>query len=210
MRSLRAVLAAVLVSTGPAFAGEPLPHPSGPYPADTLPTDMPDHVPHTLADALGITYETNPQLTGQRAKLRATDEGVPTALAGWRPTVTVSASWGAAVGRFEQSAACGGFLQDPGQYQAACYKNGVVTGTNTSNFNSAGTYTDAMKNNRGTNTQTGTITQYLYRGGHTLASTNQAENDVFTARAQLIAQEETIFGETVNAYVTFVENTQWS
>jgi outer membrane protein len=65
-----------------------------------------------------------------------------------------------------------------------------------------------MKNNRNTNTQSGTVTQYLYRGGKTTATTHQAENDVFAARAQLIAEEETVFSDTVNAYVTYVEDTQ--
>jgi hypothetical protein len=41
--------------------------------------------PFTLAQALGLAYETNPQLEAQRAALRATDEEVAKALAGWRP-----------------------------------------------------------------------------------------------------------------------------
>src|SRR5579883_3363551 len=41
----------------------------------------------TLTDALSQAYQYNPQLLAQRAQLRATDEGVPQALAGWRPTV---------------------------------------------------------------------------------------------------------------------------
>jgi len=47
-----------------------------------------------LDQVLATTYVTNPVLAAQRAQLRATDEGVPQALAGWRPTVTVSASAG--------------------------------------------------------------------------------------------------------------------
>lgn len=48
----------------------------------------------SLVDALAKAYETNPQLLSQRAALRATDEQVPQALSGWRPTVTVSGSAG--------------------------------------------------------------------------------------------------------------------
>ena len=48
----------------------------------------------TLREALGLSYQTNPQLDAQRAQLRAVDEGVPQAKAGWRPTVTVSAFGG--------------------------------------------------------------------------------------------------------------------
>ena len=40
----------------------------------------------TLNEALGVTYETNPQLDAQRAALRATDEDVAKANAGWRPS----------------------------------------------------------------------------------------------------------------------------
>ena len=43
--------------------------------------------PRTLADALSVTYAYQPLLQSERAKLRATDENVPSALAGWRPTV---------------------------------------------------------------------------------------------------------------------------
>ena len=44
-------------------------------------------VPRTLIEALAATYLNQPALQAERAKLRATDENVPTALAGWRPTV---------------------------------------------------------------------------------------------------------------------------
>jgi outer membrane protein len=42
----------------------------------------------TLTQAMAEAYNTNPQLLAQRALLRATDEQVPQALSGWRPTVT--------------------------------------------------------------------------------------------------------------------------
>ena len=46
----------------------------------------------TLADALGRAYLGNPALLAERAKLRAVDEQVPQALAGMRPSVSVSAT----------------------------------------------------------------------------------------------------------------------
>lgn len=52
------------------------------------------NVPHTLAEALAATYSNQPALQAERAKLRATDENVPTALAGWRPTVLLAGSVG--------------------------------------------------------------------------------------------------------------------
>jgi TolC family type I secretion outer membrane protein len=41
----------------------------------------------TLDQALALAYQNNPTLLGERAALRATDEGVSQALAGWRPTI---------------------------------------------------------------------------------------------------------------------------
>jgi outer membrane protein len=51
-------------------------------------------VPHTLSQALAATYAYQPALQAERAKLRATDEGVPAALSGWRPTVILSGGVG--------------------------------------------------------------------------------------------------------------------
>ncbi len=48
----------------------------------------------TLEDALSATYNSNPTLNSARASLRATDEGVPQALAGWRPSVSVTGTAG--------------------------------------------------------------------------------------------------------------------
>ena len=44
----------------------------------------------TLQDALVAAYLTNPDLEAQRAALRATDELVPEALSGWRPTLAIN------------------------------------------------------------------------------------------------------------------------
>jgi TolC family type I secretion outer membrane protein len=46
----------------------------------------------SLEQALVSAYLTNPQLEAQRAALRATDELVPQALSGWRPTVQAEGS----------------------------------------------------------------------------------------------------------------------
>jgi outer membrane protein len=53
----------------------------------------------SLTDALAAAYQSNPDLMSQRAQLRATDERVPQALAGWRPNVTAQGSYGAARSR---------------------------------------------------------------------------------------------------------------
>ena len=48
----------------------------------------------TLEGALVEAYQNNPQLNAQRAIVRATDEGVPQALSGYRPRVSATASVG--------------------------------------------------------------------------------------------------------------------
>ncbi len=47
-------------------------------------------VAQTLTDAMAQAYATNPTLRAARAGQRATDELVPQALSGWRPTVTAT------------------------------------------------------------------------------------------------------------------------
>jgi outer membrane protein len=47
-----------------------------------------------LPEALVRTYQGNPQLNAERARLRGTDEGVPQALAGYRPQIIASLSAG--------------------------------------------------------------------------------------------------------------------
>lgn len=48
----------------------------------------------TIEAALVRAYQNNPQLNAQRAQVRSTDEGVPQALSGYRPTVSLTASAG--------------------------------------------------------------------------------------------------------------------
>ena len=49
----------------------------------------------TLDGSLILAYMNNPTLNAQRAAARATDEGVPQALSGYRPRVTFNGSVGA-------------------------------------------------------------------------------------------------------------------
>jgi len=78
---------ATLLMAGSALAASPTSTP-------VAPTGSAASIPTSLQDALVEVYSTNPTLLAQRASLRATDEDVPQALAGWRPTVTVSGSYG--------------------------------------------------------------------------------------------------------------------
>jgi outer membrane protein len=135
--------------------------------------------PTTLQQALVAAYNTNPQILGERANLRAVDEGVPKALGGWRPTVVLSGSAG---------------------YTGETNRS-VVPGTI---FTPGGAiYTDTS---RDTLTGLATVTQPVFQGGKTRASVFQAENQVRAERAQLIATEESVFASVVSAYVGVIEN----
>ena len=131
--------------------------------------------PRTLQDALASAYSNNPTLQSARAQLRATDEGVPQALAGWRPTIVLSSSAGYADGSYQSSA------------------NGL---------------SNKIRNNRDLFTGAATATQPLFRGGATQAGTRQADNRVFGQRARLLATEQQLFSDTVNAYVNVIQTQQ--
>ncbi|MFT9257248.1 MAG: TolC family outer membrane protein [Acetobacter sp.] len=139
----------------------------------------PAFTPHTLQQALAAAYLTNPTLQEARATLRATDEQVPTALAGWRPTLTsnVGLTYYKGFNNYEGT---------PDNPASAYMRRYDTTGYN------AGV----------------TITEPLYTGGKTTASTHQAVNRVMAARAHLISVEQQIFMQVVNAYVGVIENEQ--
>jgi len=222
MRVSRVVLAVGLMAYALPVTAQPPQtrrfHPAGPGMASTIAIDEPDGTPHTLAEALGLAYETNPQLTAERAHLRSTDENVPAALAGWRPTIAVTGTYGDAVGRFETQQGCQASASqaNPGNVYTVVPDGCVAHGrlppsfTNPIGAPNYGTQsgTVAAKNNRTESTGQVTVTQYLYRGGRTTATTHQAVNSVYAERARLIAEEQTVFADTITAYVTVIEDRQ--
>src|SRR5271170_1497450 len=94
-----AIGVSLLLAAGPALGQTPAPKPA---PARTAAAAQRTAVPRTLAQALAATYLYQPALQAARALLRATDENVPQALAGWRPTVIVAATAGYGDGYSEQ------------------------------------------------------------------------------------------------------------
>jgi outer membrane protein len=145
--------------------------------APARPAGAPGGVPHTLAEALAEVYSNQPLLQAERAHLRATDENVPTALAGWRPQVVLAGGVG--------------------------YGNGV-----TNEYNALLGYTEKLVNQRQIATAQATVTQNLYTGGRTAANVNRSKNQVYAERANLIAQEQSSFNNTVSAYVGVIEAQQ--
>ncbi len=128
----------------------------------------------TLEDVLATAYNSNPTLMARRAQLRATDESVPQALSGWRPTVTMSGDAGRA--------------------------------DSFNNFNSAPT-TGLPDTIWHTQRDYGaTLTQPIYSGGQTTATTHQAEAGVMAARAQLDATEEQVLLQAATAFLNVVRD----
>ena len=138
----------------------------------------------TLSDALSEVYLTDPTLLGERARLRATDENVPSALSGWRPQVSFTAAAG---------------------YDAGAYSIGP-----TSPYNSMPQLDRSTKfsNDHPLLTEQLNLSQPLYRGGRTTSATAQAENQVRAERARLLAQEEQSFSTAISAFVTVIEDQQ--
>jgi outer membrane protein len=167
---------ALIVGIGLTLAGPALAQPASrtTAPPPGTPPGQPG-APRTLADALAATYSNQPALQAERAKLRATDEGVPTALAGWRPTVVLAGTAG--------------------------YGDGTSRA-----FNSLLQGYEKTRTERDIGTAQATVTQPIYTGGRTQANVNHAKDQVMSERANLIAQEQTSFTNTVNAYVTVIQN----
>jgi len=138
--------------------------------------------PATLDEALTEAYYNNTTLQEQRATLRGTDEQVPEALSGWRPTVEFTGT------------------------------AGHITGTETEQVASAfdPSLIQSTKLPETRNEQIGQVelTQPLYTGGKVLASVREAKNSVYAARATLLATEQTVFLNVVNAYVTVITDSQ--
>lgn len=133
----------------------------------------------TLQEALANAYANNPALAAARAQLRVVDENVPQALAGWRPTVSLSGSAGYADGNIRQRS----------------LNSNTLTGQRT---------TTNAETDRGVAALSATVTQPLYRGGRTVAATRRAENQVLAQRARLISTEQQVLQDGVTAYVNVI------
>jgi outer membrane protein len=137
----------------------------------------------TLESALVQAYQNNPSLNSQRASVRATDEGVPQALSGYRPKVNVTASGG------EQSLSSTAKVVGP-----TILPNAPATYFTQSGFNS--TYGAGA-----------TVTQTIFNGFQTANKTRQAEAQVLAARASLRVTEQTVLLNAVTAYMNLLRDT---
>ena len=78
---------------------------------------------------------------------------------------------------------------------------GYVEGTARTRQNDVSYYSRVT---RDTMTLAATATQPIYRGGRTVASTRRAENQVLAQRARLLATEQQVLQQAVNAYVNMI------
>jgi outer membrane protein len=141
--------------------------------------------PETLTEALVEAYANNATLQEQRATLRQADEDVPTALSGWRPTIQITGT----AGRVSGSETISSSSVNP--------LTNLPVRTDTS-----------IAQTRNEEIAQVTATEQVYSGGKVVDQTRQAKNSVYAARAQLLATEETVFLNVVNAYVTVIEDQQ--
>jgi TolC family type I secretion outer membrane protein len=136
------------------------------------------HMPaagETLADAMRQAYAQNPRLDAERARLRATDELVPQALAGWRPLIRAT-----------------GDLTLDRETQDNIFRPNPDRETNRES--------DWLQQANGRLV----AQQPVYSGGETMAGTRRAESQVRSARARLTDAEQQVLLDVVNAYAAVV------
>ena len=131
----------------------------------------------TIEGALVRAYQNNPQLNAQRASVRATDEGVPQALSGYRPRVAITANAG-------------------GQYSDFKSQTSSAAGTTSSVLNGV-TYPRGVG---------ATVTQTLYNGQQTANRTRAAESQVSAAREGLRVLEQTVLLSAATIYMDYLRD----
>jgi outer membrane protein len=131
----------------------------------------------TLESALVQAYQNNPSLNSQRAATRAIDEGVPQALSGYRPKVSVTAVGGEQTSSTTTKSTTGG----------------VPTYPNVSGYNSPASVG-------------GTITQTIFNGFQTANKTRQAESAVLAQRATLRVTEQSVLLSAATAYMNLLRD----
>ncbi len=122
----------------------------------------------TLIEAMVSAYSSNPTLQAERARQRGTDELVPQALSGWRPTVntegTIAHVWSSASG-------AGSSENDP---------KSVAIG----------------------------LSQPIFRGLKTINGTKAAEANVEAGKQSLLAIEQDILFQAIQAYMNVIRDRQ--
>jgi TolC family type I secretion outer membrane protein len=126
---------------------------------------------------MALAYENNPNLLAARARLRATDENVPIALSGWRPSLALN-----------------------GNAQRNRNENTIIAGSGVGQIVTGGT---TLRTQQTVNAQ---FSQPLFRGFRTVASTSQARNTVKAERARLQQTEAQVLLQVATAYLDVLQN----
>lgn len=135
---------------------------------------------HNVDSALEAAYRNNTELKELQAQVRSKDEGVPQALAGWRPTVYANASIG------KEKDIYSGSKKETGDNGNTLARSGDTYSTAEADI---------------------TLQQNLFNGGQTVAKTCQAENLVQAARSLLADKEREVLFATVQAYFAVIART---
>jgi outer membrane protein len=139
----------------------------------------------TMNGALINAYQNNPQLNSQRAVVRQTDEQVPQALSGYKPTIT-------ATGQFAQ------------EYTSQVGK--VLIPANT--ITGVPAHPDYPRIGFGYSPSgiNATVTQNLFNGFQTGNRVRQAESNTSAARESLRVAEQTILLNAATAYMDLIRD----
>ncbi|MGZ8402530.1 MAG: TolC family outer membrane protein [Rhodoplanes sp.] len=156
----------------------------------------------TLEGALATAYQTNPQLNSQRAITRATDENVPQALSGYRPTISATATGGRQYQRTETEVAGGGGGGGAGTVGTGIPGVRVATGGGASTGNRSVTQGTFDPHSIGI-----TGTQTLFNGFQTGNRVRQAEQQVSAARETLRLIEQNVLFNAASAYMNLLRDT---
>ena len=137
----------------------------------------------TLADAIALAYQTNPNLQAQRASQRALDETYVQARSGFRPQLSL------------QAAAVFDEFRTPG----AARQQGI----DTNGDGIPDVFVPVGKSITRTNSgQIGlNLTQPIWTGGRTAAAVSAAEGDILSGRETLRRVESQVMLAVVQAYV---------
>jgi outer membrane protein len=132
----------------------------------------------TLADAIALAYESNPNLQAQRAIQRALDENYVQARSGWRPTLSAVVS-----DTFLQTRTPGAFgpVDTNGDGVPDQFASQSLQETYTGNAFLA-------------------LSQPIYTGGRVAASVSAAEADILTGRENLRRLEGQVLGQVIQYY----------
>ena len=129
----------------------------------------------TIEAALARAYENNPQLNAQRAIVRQTDESVPQALSGYRPTITANATVGRQYTDIKETIPPASFLPSGASFQDRGLTTPYSVGA--------------------------TASQTFFNGNRTANNVRQAESKVSAARETLRVMEQTVLLAAATVYM---------